>query len=131
MGIQARNPNEDDEESDVTASGEPIDAAYDGGVGAPLLTQVDHVAIVVEDLAEAIAEHRDGFGVLVTDREELFDEGAEVAFLEVGGSSIMLIAPTTDDSVPAALERLAELHRSGALTDEEFRAAKQRVLEDG
>lgn len=39
--------------------------------------------------------------------------------------------PTTDDSVPAALERLAELHRSGALTDEEFRAAKQRVLEDG
>ncbi len=36
-----------------------------------------------------------------------------------------------EDSVPAALERLAQLHRSGALTDEEFRVAKQRVLEDG
>lgn len=35
------------------------------------------------------------------------------------------------DSIPQALERLAELHRSGALTDEEFRAAKQRVLEEG
>ncbi len=45
-----------------------------------------------------------------------------------------LTAPTPStptDSIPEALERLAELHRSGALTDEEFRAAKQRVLEEG
>ena len=115
MGIQARNPNEDDEESDVTASGEPIDAAYDGGVGAALLREVDHVAIVVADLAEAIAEHRERFGVLVTDREELHDEAAEVAFLEVGASSILLIAPTDDDSEYA--EFLAEggpgLHHLG------------------
>jgi len=34
------------------------------------------------------------------------------------------------DSLPAALERLAALHQSGALTDEEYRAAKQRILED-
>ncbi len=41
-------------------------------------------------------------------------------------------APADDpDSLAQALERLAELHRTGALTDEEFRAAKQRVLEDG
>ncbi len=35
------------------------------------------------------------------------------------------------DSLPEALENLAELHRSGALTDDEFRTAKNRVLEDG
>lgn len=35
-----------------------------------------------------------------------------------------------DDSIPAALERLSELHQTGALTDEEFRLAKQRILED-
>lgn len=34
------------------------------------------------------------------------------------------------DSIPAALERLAALHSSGALTDDEFAAAKQRILED-
>ena len=115
MGIQARNPNEDDEERDEDSSGDPLEPAYDGGVGAPLLTQVDHVAIVVEDLAEAIAEQRERFGVLVADREELFDEAAEVAFLEVGGSSIMLVAPTADDSEYA--EFLAEggpgLHHVG------------------
>ena len=90
MGIQARNPNEDDQERDEDSSGDPLEPAYDGGVGAPLLTEVDHVAVVVADLAEAIAEQRERFGVLVADREELFDEAAEVAFLEVGGSSIKI-----------------------------------------
>jgi methylmalonyl-CoA epimerase len=97
MGIQAKNPNEDDEDGNDATFG-PLDEAFDGGVGAPLLTAVDHVAVVVEDLGEAIAEHRERFGVLVVHREELFDEGAEIAFLGVGPSSIALIAPTTDDS---------------------------------
>ena len=98
MGIQARNPNEDEDEREDDASGEPIDLAYDGGVDAALLTAIDHVALVVEDLAEAIAEQRESFGVLVEHREDLFDDDAEIAFLEVGGSSIALIAPTSDDS---------------------------------
>jgi methylmalonyl-CoA/ethylmalonyl-CoA epimerase len=98
MGIQAKNPNEDDEGNGLGVGGEPIDEAFDGGQGAPLFTAVDHVAVVVEDLAEAIAEHRERFGVLVVHREDLFDEGAEVAFLEVGGSSIALIAPLAADS---------------------------------
>jgi methylmalonyl-CoA/ethylmalonyl-CoA epimerase len=98
MGIQARNPHEDDEPDGLGVGGEPIDEAVDGGQGAPLLTAVDHVAVVVEDLAEAIAEHRERFGVLVDHREELFDEDAEIAFLTVGGSAIALIAPTSDDS---------------------------------
>lgn len=98
MGIQAKNPNEDDEGNGLGVGGEPIDEAFDGGQGAPLLTAVDHVAVVVEDLGEAIAEHRERFGVLVVHREDLHDEDAEVAFLEVGGSSIALIAPTSAES---------------------------------
>jgi methylmalonyl-CoA epimerase len=98
MGIQARNPNEDEERDGLGVGGQPIDEAFDGGQGIPLLTAVDHVAVVVEDLAEAIAEHRERFGVLVDHREELFDEDAEIAFLSVGGSAIALIAPTSDDS---------------------------------
>jgi membrane protease subunit (stomatin/prohibitin family) len=36
-------------------------------------------------------------------------------------------APAEED-LTSKIERLAELHRSGALTDEEFAAAKQKIL---
>jgi hypothetical protein len=36
-------------------------------------------------------------------------------------------APPTEDVV-AQIEKLAELHQSGALTDEEYAAAKQKLL---
>jgi methylmalonyl-CoA/ethylmalonyl-CoA epimerase len=115
MGIQAKNPNEDDDQFETSFSGEPIDEAFDGGLEAAVLTDVDHIAIVVEDLDEAIAEHRDTFGVLVEHREELHGEGYEVAFLVVGGSTIQLISPSSEDSEFA--EFLAEggpgLHHIG------------------
>jgi methylmalonyl-CoA epimerase len=119
MGIQARNPNEDDVDGNDASFG-PLDEAYDGGVGTALLTAIDHVAIVVDDLGEAIAQHRDAFGVLVGDREDLHDEGAEIAFLDVGGSTIALIAPTSEDSEYATF--LAEggpgLHHIGYRVDD-------------
>jgi hypothetical protein len=37
--------------------------------------------------------------------------------------------PTPDEDLTTKLRKLAELHRSGALTDEEFRLAKQAVLD--
>jgi len=115
VGIQAKNPNEDDDEYETSFSGQPIDEAFDGGLDAAVLTDVDHIAIVVPDLDEAIAEHRDTFGVLVEHREEMHGEGYEVAFLVVGGSTIQLISPTSEDSEFA--EFLAEggpgLHHIG------------------
>jgi methylmalonyl-CoA epimerase len=97
MGIQARNPNEDDEVRE-DGSGEPLEAAEDGGLQGAILNAIDHVGIVVEDLDEAIAEHRDLFGVTVLHREEWHDEDAEVAVLGVGPNAIYLIAPVDDDS---------------------------------
>lgn len=38
-------------------------------------------------------------------------------------------AAAAEDAVVTAVERLARLHRSGSLTDEEFEAAKRRVLD--
>lgn len=120
MGIQARNPNEDEDGYETSFSGEPIDEAFDGGLDAAVLTDVDHIAIVVEDLDEAIAEHRDTYGVLVEHREEMHGEGYEVAFLVVGGSTIQLISPLTEDSEFA--EFLAEggpgLHHIGYRVDD-------------
>lgn len=98
MGIQARNPNEDEEEREDGSSGQPLDGAYDGGLGEAVLTAIDHVGIVVPDLDEAIAQHRDAFGVVVGHREVDHAEGIEVAQLDVGSSSIWLITPLDDDS---------------------------------
>jgi hypothetical protein len=39
-------------------------------------------------------------------------------------------APTSDDDLVGELERLARLHRSGDLGDDEYAAAKRRLLED-
>jgi methylmalonyl-CoA/ethylmalonyl-CoA epimerase len=115
VGIQARNPNEDGKLRDVEGNAEPIDEAYDGGVQGAVLTAIDHVGIVVDDLDEAIAEQRDTFGVLVEHRDVWHDEDAEVAILGVGPSAIQLICPLGDDS-PFA-EFLAEggpgLHHVG------------------
>lgn len=40
-------------------------------------------------------------------------------------------SPPAGDAAVADLERLASLHESGAITDEEYAAAKSRVLQDG
>jgi len=37
-------------------------------------------------------------------------------------------APSADDTITDQLQRLAELHRRGDLTDAEFAAAKRRIL---
>ncbi len=99
MGILARNPHEEDEEREDDESGEPIEPTgeidLDDGV---VLRAIDHVAIVVVDLDDAIADHRDLYNTYVEHREELPGEAAEVAFLDVGGSSIALIAPTDEFS---------------------------------
>jgi hypothetical protein len=46
---------------------------------------------------------------------------------------VTFVTPTADDDVDLAesLERLAKLHRSGALSDTEFTDAKQQVLDGG
>jgi hypothetical protein len=39
--------------------------------------------------------------------------------------------PFDDPSIVDELEQLATLHRTGALSDAEFKSAKRRILEDG
>jgi methylmalonyl-CoA epimerase len=68
----------------------------------PVLTEIDHVAIAVYDLDEAIDEHRESFDVWVDHREVLDDDGVEVALIKVADSYIQLLTPTRDDSVLAA-----------------------------
>ena len=80
-----------------------------------LLTEIDHVAIAVNDLEAAIDYYRRAFGATVDHREVVESDGVEEALLKVAESYIQLLSPTRDDSpVAKALEKRGEgLHHVG------------------
>ncbi len=65
---------------------------------APLLTEIDHVAIAVQDLDAAIAYYAETFGATVAHRERVDSDGVEEALLQVADSYIQLLTPTREDS---------------------------------
>ncbi len=66
---------------------------------SPLLfTEIDHVAIAVNDLEAAIAYYSDTFGASVDHREVVESDGVEEALLKVADSYIQLLTPTREDS---------------------------------
>jgi methylmalonyl-CoA/ethylmalonyl-CoA epimerase len=85
-----------------------------------LLTEIDHVAIAVNDLEAAIAYYRDTFGAEVDHREVVESDGVEEALLKVADSYVQLLTPTRDDSpVAKYLERKGEgLHHVGYRVDD-------------
>jgi len=79
------------------------------------LTEIDHVAIAVHDLEQAIAWYKENFEATVTHRERVESDGVEEALLKVADSYIQLLTPITDSSpVAKYLERHGEgLHHVG------------------
>ncbi|MEY2436840.1 MAG: methylmalonyl-CoA/ethylmalonyl-CoA epimerase [Acidimicrobiaceae bacterium] len=104
MPLTARNPNEDQSQ-----------VSEESGQVAPLLTEIDHIAIAVRDLGAAIDYYRETFGALVEHREVVESDGVEEALLRVAESYIQLLTPTRDDSpVAKAIEKRGEgLHHVG------------------
>jgi methylmalonyl-CoA epimerase len=86
--LAARDPNAEDDAVELDASADV----------APLLTEIDHVAIAVEDLGAAIDYYREVFGALVEHREVIESDGVEEALLKVAESYVQLLTPTRDDS---------------------------------
>ncbi|HUR78355.1 MAG TPA: methylmalonyl-CoA epimerase [Acidimicrobiales bacterium] len=80
-----------------------------------LLTEIDHVAIAVNDLEAAIKYYADAFGATVDHREIVESDGVEEALLKVAESYVQLLTPTRADSpVAKALEKRGEgLHHIG------------------
>ncbi len=96
------------------------------------LTEIDHVAIAVNDLEAAIAYYRDTFGVEVAHREVVESDGVEEALLRVADSYVQLLTPTRPDSpVAKYLEKRGEgLHHIGYRVDD-CAAALARVKAQG
>jgi methylmalonyl-CoA/ethylmalonyl-CoA epimerase len=80
-----------------------------------ILTEIDHVAIAVNDLEAAVDYYQRAFGAEVEHREVVENDGVEEALLRVADSYVQLLTPVRPDSpVAKALEKRGEgLHHVG------------------
>ena len=85
-----------------------------------ILTEIDHVAIAVNDLEAAISYYREAFGAQVHHREIVESDGVEEALVKVADSYIQLTAATRPDSpIAKHLEKRGEgLHHIGYRVDD-------------
>ena len=74
------------------------DPAFLGTLRAMLLTEIDHVAIAVNDLEAAIDYYQPTFGCEVDHREIVERDGVEEALPKVADSYVQLLTPSRDDS---------------------------------
>jgi methylmalonyl-CoA/ethylmalonyl-CoA epimerase len=63
-----------------------------------MLGKIEHVALAVSDLDAAISFYRDTWGLEVSHRERVEDQGVEEAMLPLGESYLQLLAPTSPDT---------------------------------
>jgi methylmalonyl-CoA/ethylmalonyl-CoA epimerase len=104
----------------------------------PLLTEIDHVAIAVNDLEAAIAWYAETFGALVVHREIVESDGVEEALVRVADSYIQLLTPTRDDSPVSkylankgeGLHHIAYRVDDCALALDAVKASGARVIDD-
>jgi methylmalonyl-CoA/ethylmalonyl-CoA epimerase len=63
-----------------------------------LIKQLDHIAIAVPSLDEAVPFYRDVIGLPFMYFEEVADQKVRVACFDLGGMRLELLQPTSDDS---------------------------------
>ncbi len=74
----------------------------------PTIKRINHIAIVVEDIDDALGFWRDALGLELAHVEDVPDQQSVVAFLPTGDAEIELVKPTTETSGVARY-----LHRRG------------------
>ena len=67
----------------------------------PLLTEIDHVAIVVRDMDAAIEWYAQTLGARIAHRELVEHDGVEETLVAVAESYVQLVSPTREDSAVA------------------------------
>jgi len=64
----------------------------------PKINKINHVALVVEDIEDALNFWRDALGLPLEKIKQVPREKSAIAFLPVGDSEIELVQPTSDAS---------------------------------
>ncbi len=97
--------------------------------------RIDHVAIIVRNIEQALAFYRDTLGVQPSEIKEVPSEQVRIAFLPMGGpggSEIELIEPTTpDSSLSKYLEKRGEGLHHICLEVDNIDAALEEMQEKG
>ncbi len=97
--------------------------------------RIDHVAIIVRDIEQALLFYRNTLGIMPSEIKEVPTEQVRIAFLPIGGpggSEIELIEPTTPDSSLAKfLEKRGEGLHHICLEVEDIDAALAEMQEKG
>jgi methylmalonyl-CoA/ethylmalonyl-CoA epimerase len=94
--------------------------------------RLDHTAVVVADMDEAIERYGRLWGLQAGLRAEVADQGVEIAFLSAGDTQLELIRPLSEGSgVARFLDRHGEsLHHIG-IAVEDIRAEIAALIEQG
>ncbi len=97
-----------------------------------MITNIDHIAVIVADIDAALEFWRDALGLEVSRVEEVPAQEAEVAFLPLGQGEIELVRPTSDDSGAARFlaKRGAGMHHI-ALEVDDLEATLARLKAKG
>jgi methylmalonyl-CoA/ethylmalonyl-CoA epimerase len=69
------------------------------------IKKIDHVAIVVKDVDEAIAKYKQVLGIDPTVREVVASQKTEAVLLPIGETSLELISPRGNDGLEKFLEK--------------------------
>jgi methylmalonyl-CoA/ethylmalonyl-CoA epimerase len=84
------------------------------------LKKINHVAVVVADIDEALKFWRDALGIEMSHLEDVPSQKAQVAFLPLGDSEVELVKPTSEDTGAAKFlaERGGGMHHLCFETDD-------------
>jgi methylmalonyl-CoA/ethylmalonyl-CoA epimerase len=97
-----------------------------------LFSAIDHIGIAAHSIDLALPLYCDAFGMHISFREVVPQQGTEVAFLQCGESAVELVAPVTAESAVASFlaERGPGMHHI-AYRVESVEAALQRCADSG
>ncbi len=62
------------------------------------IKKINHVAVVVDDMEQALSFWRDALGLDLQELRDVPAENSQVAFMPLEGTEIELVVPTSDDS---------------------------------
>jgi methylmalonyl-CoA/ethylmalonyl-CoA epimerase len=97
-----------------------------------MVARIGHVAIAVADLQSAIDHLRNAWGLEVTARATVRDQGVEEALLPIGESALQLIAPLEpDSSIARFIARRGEGLHHVAVEVPDVQAELDRLKEHG
>lgn len=102
----------------------------------PGFMRIDHVGIAVADLDQALPFYTETLGMVLTHQEINEEQGVREAMLQLGESTVQLLAPLTADSPIATfldkhgpgLQQIAYEVQDVELTSEELRSQGFTVL---